>query len=74
MSQLSLQIYVILFLTCSVSWFTELGVDWSYRAVCDLPNPNNEMVGETERERYQKINSEEEETACNHKMTTCRLV
>ena len=75
MPQLSLQIYVILFLRLSVSWSTELGAHWSYRAVHDLPNPSNEMVGETERP--QKINSEKEETGCNHKtwvMTTCRLV
>lgn len=49
MPQLSLQIYVILFLKLSVSWSTELGADWSYKAVHDLPNPSNEMVGETER-------------------------
>lgn len=74
MPQLSLQIHITLFLTLGVSWSTELGADWSYRAAHDLPNPSKEMVGETERERHQKINSEEEETACNHKMTTCRLV
>jgi len=74
MPQLSLQIYIILFLILSVSWLTELGANWSYTAVHDLPSPSNEMVGKTERERERAKNSEDEGTACNHKMPTCRLV
>lgn len=60
------------FVTLFVSWSIELDVDWNYRAALDLPNPSNAMVGETQKEL--KINSEEEEAARKHEMTTCCLV